>query len=114
MSLADDLRKAKALIDTPEKWGKGRFFDPETRCFCALGAAREGAGGDVSIMGMPPDGYGRYQDVHLALYAALPVGFISVPRFNDAPSTTHADIMALFQRAIDAAESSPTDTGARK
>lgn len=36
-----------------------------------------------------------------ALAMALPFGAKSVPDFNDANTTTHADILALFDRAIE-------------
>lgn len=32
------LIAARALIDTPDKWGTGTFKNPETGCLCALGA----------------------------------------------------------------------------
>lgn len=93
MSLKDDLIAAKALIDTPEKWGKGvgtylRHSGPA----CAHEALRRAS----------PTGHEHLRR-HLKL--ALPNGFAhaSVPDFNDHPSTTHADIMALFDRAIEAA-----------
>lgn len=93
MSLADELRAAKALIDTPEKWIKGEYA--RNGCFCALGAAFEAAGWEGWKLG---------SDIEGALDAELPDGFDSVPQFNDHPATTHADIMSLFDRAIAAAE----------
>lgn len=92
-SVVENLKAAKALIDTPEKWGKGAF---EFRgCYCALGALGMAEAGT-------PAGYsltGRW-----ALQCALPNTFLSVDAFNDHPDTTHADIMALFERAIAAEE----------
>ncbi|MEL6388391.1 MAG: hypothetical protein AAFR00_13655 [Pseudomonadota bacterium] len=38
------------------------------------------------------------------LVQALPGELASVVSFNDDPDTTHADILALFDRAIAAAE----------
>lgn len=97
MSLANDLRAARALIDAPERWTKGVFcLDGK---YCALGAALA-----VSIPGLP---------IELALSDAVPASFhnygwhlriVRIVRFNDAPATTHADIMALFDRAIAKAE----------
>ena len=85
MRLKDDLIAAKALIDTPEKWGKGNGrVSPQAPRLCVLGACRRDA------------------DVAHALADALPNdwGGHLVHQFNDHPSTTHADIMALFDRAI--------------
>ena len=97
--LADDLRAAKALIDTPEKWTKGIG---RPGCYCAMyavGAAIEQRHGGV-----------RWGVCDTALRKALParrratVDSHPVVAFNDDPSTTHADIMALFSRAIATAE----------
>jgi hypothetical protein len=99
MTLVDDLKAAKALIDTPEKWAKGDY--EFSGCYCALGAAAKAIGFD------PNDNWlndSRARGIERALEAALPKGMAFVPDFNDSASTTHADIMALFQRAIEAAE----------
>jgi hypothetical protein len=51
-------------------------------------------------------GGGPVGEARLALVAVLPVGFGStlISEFNDDPDTTHADVLALFDRAIAAAE----------
>lgn len=96
MTIRDDLIAAKALIDTPEKWGKGSDRSQP----CALQALRSVEGGTnyLSLRG------------YLALCYAIPeespyrhFGHPAHPfvgGYNDDPSTTHADIMALFDRAI--------------
>lgn len=90
MTLRDDLIKAKALIDTPEKWLQGAL--KRNGCFCAMGAGLET----------------RNDEVLFALQHHLPnPAWDTIPGFNDAPTTTHADIMALFDRAIAAAGVSP-------
>lgn len=45
------------------------------------------------------------EDVCGALERQLPDGFCDIETYNDHSATTHADIMALFDRAIEAAES---------
>lgn len=99
-SLSDQLKAAKALIDTPEKWTKGAFArdrdgddvyetDGDTAvCWCAVGAINKAFGCHAGLT------------VVQALYAALPADFQLVASFNDHPDTTHADVMALFDRAI--------------
>lgn len=101
---AEVLRRAKALIAEPEKWTKGEnardaagnwVWADSARavCWCAQGA----------INAVAPDSL-------VALCNAL--GFVNrtagvmsnIVTLNDAPTTTHADIMALFDRAIAAAE----------
>ena len=86
MTLGDKLIAAKALIATPEKWGKGKYKHDGRRC--ALIAIDHGGAGYAG---------------HMALREALPGDFACILAFNDHPDTTHADIMALFDRAIAAA-----------
>lgn len=111
MSLRDDLIAAKALIDTPEKWGKGLASFPARptskvdRLCAAAACARVADAG-------PAGGYTR---MHKALTGALPEPFLRakagrdfavsapLPLFNDHPDTTHADVMRLFDRAIEKA-----------
>lgn len=100
-TVRDNLIAARALIDTPEKWGKGNDSFPPTRhsgsktdCLCAHGAVHVAMNGD----------WGRDAwKITDALMTALPDEWSNTPDFNDAPSTTHADILALFDRAIEAA-----------
>ena len=105
MTLKSDLIAAKALIDTPEKWQKGDYGSVED-CMCALGACRAAIYGTTEFL---PRGDWRGDENGLAeaLRAALPErwsqSFSGVSDFNDAPETTHADVMALFDRAIAAA-----------
>lgn len=100
MSVKENLIAAKALIDTPEKWGKGRDSFPLTRlggakCLCAHGALFEAMGGEWAS--------GSIEAIR-KLRASLPSEWRYTPEFNDDPATTHADIMALYDRAIEAAE----------
>ena len=88
-SVRENLIAAKALIDTPEKWCKGAY--EHLGCYCALGAlgmAEKGSPTRYSLDGMRG----------LRVWVQLP--FTSVSAFNDDPTTTHADVMALFDRAI--------------
>lgn len=104
-TLKDDLIAAKALIDTPEKWGKGNgtflFGQVPSHQNCAMTAC-----GRVAVDAGRDD---DYPPMHAALNSALPSEFRSVWSFNDAIKTTHADIMALFDRAIAAADPSPSN-----
>lgn len=92
----ENLIAARALIDTPEKWVKDAH--EKDGCYCAMGAI-----GAV----LPRNYHGWVSDTaqYRALAAAVPAEFHgNVPNFNDHPATTHADIMALFDRAIAAQE----------
>jgi hypothetical protein len=88
MTVRKALIEAKALIATPERWRKDGKFGYGTECLCALGA--------VNVVG------GAVGRGHLrqALMDELPAPWAEVASFNDHPFTTHADIMALFDRAI--------------
>lgn len=106
MTLKDDLIAAKALIDTPEKWRKDdRDFYDEC-CCAAIACHRVSRRGRIGIVA------GEAEDAMLqSLYDALDDEWrtvhgepgVYVGHYNDAPDTTHADIMALFDRAIEAA-----------
>lgn len=85
---ANALRAAKARIDTPGKWCKHQGDNGNGRC-CAFGAAWSSS------------------PALRALREALPEGNRSIAGYNDAPTTTHADIMALFDRAIAVEEETP-------
>ncbi len=92
------LLDAKALIDKPEKWCKSAFartslgvathalYDDATR-FCLVGALMKA---DIPCTS-------HYLEARAFLTEA---GGKSVMCLNDAPTTTHRMIMALFNRAI--------------
>lgn len=101
--LIENLKAAKALIDTPDKWIKNDSTHTDCRC-AALACSKIARKGDLVV-----------QDIDrmwAALHAELPVDWqtgdgeygVAIGNFNDHPDTTHADIMALFDRAIAAAE----------
>jgi hypothetical protein len=105
VSPADILRAARERIATPERWNQGWFaadaagrevssVSPIACSWCALGAVYATSGG------------ARGADVEALLIAALPAECSAgdVGYFNDLPATTHADVLALFDRAIAAAE----------
>lgn len=106
--LAGDLRRTRAKIERPEKWGRkhdavnaaGEPVNPtsKTACkFCIVGATyaafcRQSINGD---------------SVYLALsrvprIAARPDR--SIIGFNDDLTTTHADLLAVIDEAITLAE----------
>lgn len=90
----DILRDAKALISDPEKWVKGHYGDCETGEFCSFGAmdqAERGSAGAWLLADLTLDRAARAINPEFKDYIA----------FNDHPDTTHADVMALFDRAIE-------------
>jgi hypothetical protein len=102
--LADDLKAARALIDTPEKWIQRAGDDGYDTPCCAVVAVNR-----RNRYGTPEN-----DAMRKALYLQLPAEYrhggtlygMDVGAYNDDPRTTHADIMALFDRAIEAASPS--------
>jgi hypothetical protein len=93
MTIADQLRVARKLIETPDKWCKGSM--ELDGAFCAIGACLKAVGGSAP-----------WDKMVIALQQALQQAgpCASVALWNDALTTTHTDILALFDRAIAAAE----------
>lgn len=100
MTAADILREGRKLIENPENWVQGSFgqtkggnrcyaVDPRANCWCAVGAISK-VGEEVAE--------DEWQLAWVALDNASPCG-CSI-RFNDHAKTTHADVLAMFDRAI--------------
>lgn len=100
MNTHEILIAAKALIDTPEKWIKGRYAanvagktigprEDTASCFCSVGA----------LYHLCADSF----DLHQAqgkLEGVIPFGRDwGLIAFNDA--STHAEVMSAFDRAIE-------------
>jgi hypothetical protein len=106
MDTATILRAARAKIERPECWTTGFFARDQyghpvaaigrtAAKWCAIGVVRAVGDGTVYVS--------RITDL---LSEQLPEGFTSLTEFNDS-FATHADILALFDRAIAAAEKEP-------
>lgn len=89
MKNSELLRAAKARIDSPEKWWHGEFPAKHEGSTCAY-LALTGIGGRCALR-LLADAAGLSTNQELV-------------EFNDAPTTTHADIMAMYDRAIALAE----------
>lgn len=109
MTVVDLLKRARALIATPKAWCQQKAAaslfrpgyiapsSPDATSFCAMGALiKEGFGIDDRAWCAASD----------FLQNAIPAGSrdSTIPRYNDTPGRTHAEILALFDRAIEAAE----------
>ena len=87
-SLREGLIKARALIDTPDKWCQGSGRNGLSMC-------------TVVAVGSVVGNGSLFDDCCNALSAELPDGYRGGEiKFNDDPTTTHSDIMSLFDRAI--------------
>lgn len=107
MTILEVLKKARALIDIPEKWTKGyaardkrdrpiSFSAEGAVCFCLLGAIAKvtvGSQGGPAMASVTD----FFQDL-------IPMPSSGIMLFNDNKFTTHADIMQLLDTAIAKAE----------
>lgn len=108
MSIAEILTKAKELISVPERWTQSTYArdqygchinatNPAATCWCSLGAIRRAAR-DARLHQM-------FEDEHAAKhYLECALGNRYIAAFNDAPERTHAEVMAMFDRAIELAK----------
>lgn len=105
--VTETLVKARELLSDPEKWAKEDFaytadeapvhpLDPAATCFCLLGA--------LERVTRNRDGL-AYLDARQAIRGMLPGEHDCVPEFNDDPDTTHADVLAVLDKAIAARRS---------
>ena len=99
----DTLRAARELLSDPDRWTKGvgardafgrpvSVHDESARCWCALGA--------VVRSSAEPFGDALSTAAKSALHVSLLAGEDYVWEFNDAPRTSHAMMLAMFDRAI--------------
>jgi hypothetical protein len=113
------LEHARALIDTPDKWTQNAFarnalgVNVEVRgssatCFCTLGAIERAVDrmNDDDGHLMTAAGYARRLLANST--GAEPLFYAShLAEFNDRPTTTHAIVMEMFDKAIDKATDVP-------
>lgn len=110
MTTLEVLLKVQALIgdsEHPERWNKGsRGRTAEGKACYGVGSSPVawcpyGAFDRVVLgaraAGEDTDSVGDIDDIFSPL-----IGGADFEKFNDAPTTTHADICALIQRAVDA------------
>lgn len=101
------LREARAKIASEGNWCHYGAGDGQIT-FCAASAIKSAAGFGIGDKNTP-DAFDLWAAGCGALKAQLPQRFMradraSIPEFNDCPATTHADVLALFDRAIATAQ----------
>lgn len=116
------LTGARALLDSPEKWtrevlardangGKVGIRSPDAVCYCSLGALTKAMNDRVAeVTKLVPldvhpevhDQYCTQHDIVFDYLAELAGG--DLVGFNDGPDTKYADVVNLFDLAIDNAE----------
>lgn len=109
-NLLEVLQLARKQIENPQAWIKGHFSKTRTdgqTCYCAQGAVRQAL--DRSVNKDTPIGRRTFlrtqEEVLKRLEAVMPANRkdMLLAEFNDQFDTQHADILALFDRAIAAA-----------
>lgn len=99
-TVKDQLIAARAFIDTPDKWTKNalskdasgrntRYPGGPAVCFCTLGALRQ-----------VNNNFNREMTLMGKLAAHVPGDSFDPVGYNDDFETTHADVLALFDKAI--------------
>lgn len=112
------LIAARKLIENPNQWIKGaiartaRGYETEAEsgtatCFCAIGAVRRAR---HDLTGTPFGSYPTVKRLRDAVQLPNPhtenagepdvLNTMPVADYNDRPQTTHADVLALYDRAI--------------
>lgn len=88
------LQIGRDRIKSPELWCKNKLFLGDARCAVGAiyGSSASGTFDGTFDLDVIREGYA-------VLRSMLPAG-VEVPEFNNLPSTTQADILALFDCAI--------------
>lgn len=92
MTIADNLRAAKALIENPKDWCRFTYTDGDR--YCMLGALNK-------VVRLGNTGFGPEE--HL-LQRARDQLFDSIPLPDINDSLGHPAVMAVYSRAIELAE----------
>ena len=118
------LEEAKVLIDTPDKWGQGFYasYQPgrlsqneiENAClpmeagatrFCIKGAMTRTDGVNMEPYHVVTEDHPTLKKALRFVEAALPPQWYGeIAKFNDAETTTHTDVMAVLDKAIELAK----------
>jgi hypothetical protein len=96
------LKKAKAKIATPGKWHQGYYRSKERAAYCAMGAI------NLVMTGCSEEWPTSKRAAFAEDCLDAAVGFFGedpgMVRFNDHPETTHADVMEVYDIAIELAK----------
>ena len=102
MDTVETLREARKLIEKPENWIKGQSIEirPEGNAYCLLGALSWTSYANGNFM--PDKTYRSATSAVIDSVVARNYGGASL--FNDAPETTHEDVLSLIDETIDRLE----------
>jgi hypothetical protein len=94
--VADVLRRAKALIDSPEKWLQCTYRNSAGDKFCVAGAIHAASLCELEMRAFNSD------RARMFFRRAINKGFIE--NWNDRKGRTHAQVMKTLDKAIALAE----------
>src|SRR5689334_22103122 len=94
MKASEILRKAKGLIDSPEKWIVKLTTRQISAAHCDETAPRCAG---IAL-------WNARVKVYMLFCEANSIQMGGVPEWNDAPGRTHSEVMTAFDRAIALAE----------
>lgn len=95
------LQRARLLIANPDNWIKGKLSNADETCFCAMGALCH-TRDRLPDLRVSTQAFNAAESL-LDKQAIRRAGANYVT-YNDLESTTHADILSLFDEAIEAAD----------
>ena len=102
------LQEARNRIASPNNWCKVHLqivMADGVVLYCALGALYSAAEQVARRMGLDAaEGMSSAKYSERVLADALPDGCGTIREYNDARTTTHADMLALFDRALEAGD----------
>lgn len=102
MKPSEFLIEVKKLIDTPDKWLKGRYSSQDELDIKPIKFCMEGACLHLSAAGMT---FGYIRSVICFNYGdGVNSENASITNFNDLPDTTHEKVMAVMDKAISLAQ----------
>jgi hypothetical protein len=96
--LIQDLKTARAIIEDPRHWTRGRLTDG-MGAYCLLGAIEIAVNGVVTTPARPPDNIGRIDACKSALGHVIGSDAIDgIAHYND--KHTHEEILGILDQAI--------------
>jgi hypothetical protein len=118
--LIDDLTAVRELLSDPARWTRrayakdangGTFLqanDPEAVCWCLAGACHKVTGAASLIQALDNPRTSRLKDavrdeIAVSDVGCDPMALSSIAAFNDDSDVTHADVLAVLDRAIEKA-----------
>lgn len=107
---ADDVLRGAIEVLSTEGWAQGEYKNEQTGCYCALGALMYGAG-KRDGWGNAYDGDRQWRTAGFNAYdtavqrfaaAAKGMSYWDIPKWNDDPDRTKAQVIAAMQKALEA------------